>query len=269
MLADREITSRDNARFKSLRRLAESGRERRKAGLTLLDGVHLAEAWEAAGRPVAEYFVRGDLPGDSEIMTFLRGRPAAKVTRLPAAMFDEVSVVDTPSGLLAVVEYPHAHWHPAIDADTVVLDGVQDPGNLGTLLRTAAAAGVRQAVLTADCASPWHPRTLRAGMGAQCLLAIHDHCDVPAFLSDFRGTVAATVLDGSRDLHEIALPRPLAWVFGGEGAGVRPEIAALAPLHVRIGMAPGVESLNVAAAAAICLFEMRRQRLTGAARSPR
>lgn len=266
MSTDREITSRDNARFKALRRLAESGRERRKTGLTLLDGVHLAEAWENSGRPVVEYFVREGLPCESEIMAFLRARPAARVTRLPAAMFDEVSVVDTPSGLLAVVETPRPHGHPAIDVDTVVLDGVQDPGNLGTMLRTAAAAGIRQVVLTADCASPWHPRTLRAGMGAQCLLQIHDHSDVQNFLAEFRGTVAATVLERSLDLHEIALPRPLAWVFGSEGAGVRPEIAARAPLHIRIGMAPGIESLNVAAAAAICLFEMRRQRLHGAIR---
>ena len=260
-MTDREITSRDNARFKALRRLAESGRERRKAGRSLLDGVHLAQAWEAAGMPVVEYFVRGGLSGDSEILTFLRTRPAATVTRLPAAMFDEVSVVDTPSGLLAVVEIPSPHGQPALDADTMVLDGVQDPGNLGTMLRTAAAAGVRQVVLTADCASPWHPRTLRAGMGAQCVLRIHDHCDVPSFLSRFLGTVAATVLAESQDLYEIKLPRPLAWVFGSEGGGVRPEVAALAPLHVRIGMAPGIESLNVGAAAAVCLFEMRRQRL--------
>lgn len=260
MSADREITSRDNARFKALRRLAESGRERRKSGLTLLDGVHLAEAWEGAGLPVVEYFVRGDLAAGSEIMAFLRARPSARATRLPSAMFDEVSVVDTPSGLLAVVEMPASAGHPAADVDTVVLDGVQDPGNLGSILRTAAAAGVRQAVLTADCASPWHPRTLRAGMGAQCVLAMHDHCDVPAFLADFRGAVAATVLAESRDLYAIELPEPIAWIFGSEGVGVRPEVATHAGLHVRIGMATGIESLNVAAAAAVCLFETRRQR---------
>lgn len=259
MLLERQITSRDNARFKALRRLAESGRERRKAGLTLLDGVHLASAWEASGRAVVEYFVRGDLPDDSEIMAFLRARRAVQVTRLPPAMFDEVSVVDTPSGLLAVVEIPSAQGHPAADIDTLVLDGIQDPGNLGTILRTAAAAGFRQAVLTGDCANPWHPRTLRAGMGAQFVLDIHDHFDVSTFLSGFRGTVAATVLAGSQDLYQIALPRPIAWVFGSEGAGVSPEIEALASLRVRIGMAAGVESLNVAAAAAVCLFETRRQ----------
>lgn len=264
MAIEREITSRDNARFKALRRLAESGRERRKAGLTLLDGVHLAQAWEDAGRPVVEYFVRGDLPADSEIMAFLRARPQANATRLPPAMFDEVSVVDTPSGLLGVVEIPAARGHALPTVDTVVLDGVQDPGNLGSILRTAAAAGVRQIVLTGDCASPWHPRTLRAGMGAQCVLDIYDHADAAGFLATFDGAVAATVLAGSRDLYDIELPRPLAWVFGSEGAGVRPELEALAALRVRIGMAPGVESLNVAAAAAVCLFETRRQRLHAA-----
>lgn len=261
MSADHQITSRDNARFKALRRLAESARERRKAGLTLLDGVHLAQAWEGCGRAVVEYFVRDGLPDDCEVMDFLRARPAAKATRLPAGMFDEVSVVDTPSGLLAVVAVPAVAGGPQVDIDTLVLDGIQDPGNLGTILRTAAAAGIRQAVLSGDCASPWHPRTLRAGMGAQFVLAIHDHFEVAAFLAGFRGEVAATVLSGSQDLFEVPLPRPLAWVFGSEGSGVRPEIEAQASLRVRIGMAEGVESLNVAAAAAICLFEMRRQRL--------
>lgn len=267
MDAERQITSRDNARFKALRRLSESGRERRKAGLTLLDGVHLAKAWEDSGRSVVEYFVRSDVGSQSEIMRFLGERPTTRVTRLPPALFDEVSVVDTPSGLLAVVDISPTCGRADAGIDTLVLDGVQDPGNLGTILRTAAASGIRQVVLTEDCASPWHPRSLRAGMGAQCVLDIHDHCDVEQFLGEYRGTIAATLLTGSQDLYATTFPRPLAWIFGSEGGGIRPSVAAHADLRVHIDMAAGIESLNVAAAAAICLFEMRRQRICSVSHS--
>lgn len=256
----RHISSRENPRFKALRRLAESGRERRKAGLTLLDGVHLAAAWVAAGRPVVDYYLREGLAPDSEIMRFIGAHAPTTATLLPPSLFDEVAAVDTPSGLLAVVEIPPGKGAPSPSVDTVILDGVQDPGNLGSILRSAAAAGFHQVVLSPDCANPWHPKTLRGGMGAQCCLEIFDHCDVSRFLETFEGHAAATVLSASSDLFAVAIPKPVAWIFGSEGAGVRPEIEGLATLRVRIPMAAGVESLNVAAAAAVCLFETRRQR---------
>jgi TrmH family RNA methyltransferase len=180
---------------------------------------------------------------------------------LPDAVFDHVSPVDTPSGLLALIDLP-AGSAPAPFADTVlVLDGVQDPGNLGTILRTAAAAGVRDALLTEGCAQAWSPRVLRAGMGAHFVLRIHEHADPLARLADFPGPRLATALGpGAKPLYVLDLDRPVAWFFGAEGQGVSPALLAAADDRVVIPMPGGIESLNVGAAVAICLFEQCRQR---------
>ena len=256
----RHIASRDNPHFKALRKLASSGRERRKSGMTLLDGVHLALAWEAAGHPVLEYLVSERAATEGEIAAFVGSRASARVTVLADALFAELSPVDTPTGLLACVHAIVDSGAPASDVDTVVLDGVQDPGNVGSILRTAAAAGFRQAVLSADCAQAWSPKTLRAGMGAQFVIRVHEGVALESFLADFRGTTAATLLDGDKDLYSASLFPPVAWVFGHEGEGIRPSVAAATRVHVRIPMPGAMESLNVAAASALCLFETVRRR---------
>lgn len=252
------VQSRDNPFFKELRRLVESGRERRKAGLTVLDGVHLVQAYEEALGPVRTLVVSSHGLQNPEIAALGKGR---ETVELADALCRELGTVDTPSGILAVVPLPEALSKPDPGLDTVVLDGIQDPGNVGTLLRTAAAAGFRQVVLSGDCAAVWSPKVLRAGQGAHFTLAIGENADLTAFLADFHGTVAVTCLEGATSLYETPLDSPLAWVFGSEGQGVRPAVAAQATARVRIPMPGQVESLNVGAAAAVCLFETVRRRL--------
>ncbi|HRE15612.1 MAG TPA: RNA methyltransferase [Rhodocyclaceae bacterium] len=252
----KHIASRDNVFFKQLKRLGQSARERAQAGQTLLDGVHLIRAYETAVGPVDALLISESAQAQVEIAAYVAGR---EVVTLHDALFREAAVVETPSGIMAVVSVPSSsHADPAVD--TVVLDGIQDPGNLGTLLRTAAAAGFRQVVLSPDCAGAWSPKVLRAGQGAHFVLDIVHEERLAGFLASYQGTVAVTRLEESRSLFSVALPRPLAWVFGSEGQGVRPEVAELATLNIRIPMPGAVESLNVAAAAAICLFETVRQR---------
>lgn len=252
------IQSRDNPFFKSLKRLAESGRERRKTGKTLLDGVHLVEAYEQAYGPVGSLIVAESALRGGEIAAFVEGR---ELIVLGDALMRDLGLVDTPSGLLAVVGMPAGGAMPQSDADAVLLDGVQDPGNVGTLLRTAAAAGVRQVLLSPGCAAAWSPKVLRAGQGAHFVLSIHEEADLAAFMADYAGTTAVTCLDGATSLYEATWGGPLAWVFGAEGQGVRPELIAAAGLRIRIPMPGAVESLNVSAAAAICLFEALRRKL--------
>lgn len=251
------IQSRDNAFFKQLKRLAESGRERRKAGQTLLDGLHLVEAWETHRTPVGQLVVAESALVGGEIAAYVGERDCIVLTD---GLMRELGIVDTPSGLLAVVDLPRASGAVDLDADAVLLDGVQDPGNLGSLLRTAAAAGVRQVLLAPGCASAWSPKVLRAGQGAHFILDIHEEADLAVFMAAYRGTTAVTCLDGSTPLFSAHWQGPLAWVFGAEGQGVRPELIAAAGLRVRIPMPGAVESLNVGAAAAVCLFEMVRRR---------
>ncbi len=252
------IQSRDNPFFKSLKRLAESGRERRKTGRMLLDGVHLVEAYEQACGPVETLIVGESALAGGEIAAYVASR---ETVVLADTLLRDLGLVDTPSGLLAVAIMPTATVAVDPGKDAILLDGVQDPGNVGTLLRTAAAAGIKQALLGPGCASAWSPKVLRAGQGAHFALAIHEDVDLATFMADYRGTTAVTCLDGATSLYEARWEGPLAWVFGAEGQGVRPELVGAARLKIRIPMPGAVESLNVGAAAAVCLFEAVRRRL--------
>ena len=254
----KQIQSRDNPFFKSLKRLAESGRERRKTGQTLLDGVHLVEAYEAVFGPVETLIVAESALASGEISVFVEGRDTVV---LADSLLRDLGLVDTPSGLLAVARMPTAIATVNREKNAILLDSVQDPGNVGTLLRTAAAAGIGQALLSTGCASAWSPKVLRAGQGAHFALAIHEDVDLAGFMADYQGTTAVTTLEEATSLYDARWDGPLAWVFGAEGQGVSPELLAAAQLRIRIPMPGAVESLNVAAAAAICLFEMMRRRL--------
>lgn len=262
----KHIVSRENAHFRDLKKLCHSSRERRKAGRIVLDGMHLIESYiNTLGQP-EEVIVSEAGVLREEIKRFLEEEaPGRRVTVLAEALFSELATVDTPSGIMAIATRPRCMHGLNQEADAVLLDGVQDPGNLGSILRTAAAAGFRQVLLSQECAQAWSPKTLRAAMGAHFLLDIHESCDLPVFLAGYRGQALATVLEASEALHSLDLRKPVAWVFGSEGQGVRPEVAELAKRRVRIPMPGKTESLNVAAAAAVCLFETVRQRLGGTA----
>jgi RNA methyltransferase, TrmH family len=259
--APEPITSADNPQFKTLRKLAGSGRERRKTGVTLLDGLHLIEAWLAAGHALQKLVASAAGAARPEHARWLAAHPQHRHIVLADTLFAQlVDAEDSPSGLLALVEMPQDGGLPNDHLDTVVLDGVQDPGNVGSILRSAAAAGFRQAVLSADCAQAWSPKVLRAGMGAHFAIRVFEGVDLPGYLVTFKGTVAVTHLAGSTALYDADLDAPLAWVFGSEGQGVRREVLDRATLRVNIPMPGTVESLNVAAAAAVCLFETARRR---------
>lgn len=259
----KRISSRDNAAFKRLRQLAHSGRERRKQGRTLADGVHLVQTYLArVGSP--ELLVASEQgAAHPEIAALLAQHPAADALLLSDALFAEVSPVDSPSGLLALIAIPPEPGGSVRDS-CVVLDAVQDAGNVGTLLRTAAAAGVREALLTEGCAQAWSPRVLRAAMGAHFGLRIREHADAARLLEAYPGRIVATAVRGACSLFEADLRGPVAWLFGNEGAGLGETLAALAHERLHIPMEAAAESLNVAAAAAVCLFEQRRQRLAQA-----
>lgn len=263
----KHIVSRDNAHFKELKRLCQSGRERRKQGRVVLDGMHLVEGYLAHCGVLDEVVVSESGALRGEIAAFLanaeRTGRAWPLSVLADALFAELASVDTPSGILAIAAQPRGVGQVDARADAVLLDAIQDPGNLGSILRSAAAAGFGQVLLSPDCAAAWSPKTLRAAMGAHFLLDIHEGVDLPAFLETletYRGTAVLTALDASTDVFALDLRQPLAWVFGNEGQGVSDAVAQRTPLHVRIPMPGATESLNVAAAAAVCLFETVRQR---------
>jgi TrmH family RNA methyltransferase len=178
---------------------------------------------------------------------------------LTDGVFRELSPVITPSGILATVEIPAAHPVPRDAECCILLDGLQDPGNLGSILRSAAAAGARHVLLSKGCADAWSPRVLRAAMGAHFRLNVVERADLVGFAGAFEGQVVATAAASERPIFDIDLTAPSAFIFGNEGAGVDPGLLAQADLLAGVPMPGGVESINVGAAAAVCLFERVRQ----------
>ncbi|HQR51293.1 MAG TPA: RNA methyltransferase [Methylophilaceae bacterium] len=257
ILAMKSIISRDNPTYKQLKKLAESARERRKTGHALLDGAHLVAACLAAGRLPEMLVVAESAAGNAEISGLLANTAGAQKIRLSDALFAEISPVETPTGLLAVVEIPH---FPMLTRPEfgLLLEDVQDPGNLGSILRSAAAAGVQAAWLSAGCADAWSPRVLRAGMGAHFVLPVVERADLTAVATGFPGQVLAACLEGE-SLYRLDLAGPVAFMIGNEGAGLSRELIAAAGQRFTIPMPGRVESLNAAAAAAVCLFERVRQ----------
>lgn len=255
----KSISSRDNPTFRQLQRLASSSRERRKSGMALLDGIHLVETYCAIHGAPESLIVSAPALEHPEVAALLEARRDLRPVVLSAALFRDIAQVVHPLGIMAICKVPAAS-RPAMPPDTcVLLEGLRDPGNLGSILRTAAAAGIRQVYLAPDCAFAWSPKTLRAGMGAHFSLSIHEHADLAEVARWFGGDVVATLPGAAATLFEANLRGRVAWLFGSEGEGLSAESARLASHSVRIPMAPGTESLNVAAAVAVCVFERARQ----------
>jgi RNA methyltransferase, TrmH family len=254
----KKITSRDNPLYKTLHKLAASTRERKKLGLSLLDGVHLIEMYQAQYGAPKTLLVSESGESNAEIQRLIKKSAEAEMICLPDAMFADISPVETPVGVLALIETPKPK--PAHDIDfCVMLEDIQDPGNLGSILRSAAAAGVQHVFLSAHCAFPWSPKVIRAAMGAHFLLSIHEGVDLSRLALSFKGRVVATSLAAPQSIYQTDLRGPVALLIGNEGAGLSEAMLEVATTQVSIPMPGKMESLNAAAAAAICLFERVRQ----------
>ncbi len=255
------IASRSNERFIELRALATSARERRRQRRTLLDGPHLVASYlERCGAPRL-IAVSEDAHANPEIAALLERSTECPHVCFKSELFRQLAPVDSPVGILALIDTPT----PAADAErtlgrfVVMLESIQDPGNVGTIVRAAAAADVDDVLLSPGCADAWAPRTLRAGMGAHFALRLHAEVDLIQAARRFPGICIAT---GGREgvpPQAIDMRGPVALLLGGEGAGLSEALAREAHRRVSIPLARGVESLNVGAAAAVVLFERVRQ----------
>ncbi len=279
----RSIQSRDNAQYKQLRQWASSAQARRKSGMTLLDGVHLCEAWlqhrgvpalcvvaeSALSQPeVAALVAQCESNANSNAKSNSNTNSTAIVAEcvlLPDALFTPLGQVEHGVGILFAVKVPDAasigHASPSLQNAALLLDSVQDPGNLGTILRTAAAAGIQQIFCGPGTAAVWSPKVLRAGMGAHFVLEIYEDVDLVQLIRQASVPVYATQPDALKTIYAADLRAPSAWLFGHEGQGVSEQLLALATERLSIPQSTQVESLNVAASVAICLFEQRRQQI--------
>jgi TrmH family RNA methyltransferase len=254
----REISSRSHALLKDLRRLATDPGAYRKLGRVWLEGDHLARALAARGGRPSLAVVGASAwlqPRWRELAL-----AAPEVVVLDDALLGEISSLDTPGPFGVLMDLPGQAPVPRPGVAALVLDRLQDPGNVGTLLRSAAALGVPQVIALKGCAALWSPKVLRSAMGAH--FALHLVEGVDAEVLDTLGVpLLATSSHASAALHETRLPWPCAWVLGHEGQGVDAALLARCALTLTIPQPGGEESLNVAAAGAICLYESARQRL--------
>ena len=256
------ITSAQNPRLRELLRLAGSSRERRKTGRCVLDGAHLIAVYlDRVGAPEL-LAVSDEAMAREEVRRLVDVVPASRTLMVPARLLAQESAMPADIGVLAIVPTPvEAARDDA--AFTLLVEDVQDPGNVGSMLRTAAAAGVDQVLLSRDCAFAWSPKVLRAGQGAHFLTRVAEDIDLVAWTTALRargGQAVATTVRGGADLYRTPLREPLALAIGNEGAGLSAALIACCDVQVTIPMAGGNESLNAAAATAVVLFEAVRQR---------
>ncbi|MBA4255284.1 MAG: rRNA methyltransferase [Polaromonas sp.] len=242
------ITSRDNPLLKRLRQIAHDATAYRKHGQVWLEGDHLCRAALARGlQPVVAVFSESNWPSshiDIDVS-------AIKTVIVPDALMRDITTLETLPNVGFVLDWPASPTLQA-GAATLVLDRVQDAGNVGSMLRCAAAFGYRQVLAVKGTAALWSGKVLRAGMGAHFGLSLLEGVGV----ADVRALTVPVLVTSSHQgewLHQAQLPWPCAWVMGHEGQGVSPELMGLASHQVRIAQPGGEESLNVAAAAAICL----------------
>jgi RNA methyltransferase, TrmH family len=246
------ITSRDNALVKAWRRLAQESTAYRKAGQFWLEGDHLCRAaLERGVRPLQLVLSETFQAQQGEQWTGV----ADQVFVLPDAIFASLSGLESPAHVGFVVAWS-ADKHVLSDVATVVLDRLQDAGNVGAILRCASAFGYRQVLAIKGTAALWSPKVLRAGMGAHFGLKLVESVNESDLVA-LQVPIMATHVHRGPFLHELLrqgeLPAPCAWVFGHEGQGVSCTLLAMAQQQVRIAQPGGEESLNVSTAAAICL----------------
>jgi TrmH family RNA methyltransferase len=253
------VSSRDNPRLKQAARLVASSRDRRKAARCVLEGEHIIAVYvERYGAPESLIVVESALERHG-IRALLDRVPPADSLVVSDAAWEEFAQFPPGLGAMAIVAAPRFE-HRENAAFCLLLDEIQDPGNVGSILRTAAAAGVEQVFLSPACAFAWSPKVLRAGQGAHFHLQIFEDIDLVEWSRAYRGMLVAAVATGGQSLFEVVLKRPLAVAIGNEGAGLSEALRSAASKRVTVPMPGGFESLNAAAAAAVFLFECVRQR---------
>jgi len=252
----RIVTSRDNPLLVRLRKLMGDPGAYRKHGEVWIEGDHLVSAFLSRGGQAPQAVIT-EAGWEDERLRDL-ARRADHVTVVPEALMAGLSTLESPAPLAFAVP-----WRGVLPVQpglpTLVLDRLQDAGNVGAVLRSASAFGFKQVVAFKGSAALWSPKVLRAGMGAHFALHLVEGANVSS-LDALGVPLVATSSHAAQAVHEVALPWPCAWVMGHEGQGVSEALMARCDLAVRIPQPGGEESLNVAAAAAVCLYESARQR---------
>lgn len=257
------ITSKDNRQYRKLKQLAINSTAGRKSGYAILDGIHLCQSYlEHGGKPVMCVVSQTSQhhPEVAVIVAECKKRYVPCLLLLDN-LFRPLSQVDNGIDIVFLIMKPMLNGLPELKGNAVLLDRIQDPGNLGSIFRSAAAAGIRQVCCSTGTAAVWSPRVLRAGMGAHFLLEIYENVPLGEVIEASEIAVIATTPHTLTTIYDIDLRSPVAWLFGHEGGGVEESLVSRATYKASIPHVGMMESLNVAASAAVCFFEQRRQYL--------
>lgn len=254
-----QISSDKNPAVKRVKSLLTQSRQRKKMGQTVLEGAHLIEAAIASDTPIDLVMLADAMHHHLEVQALLsRLSDRVQVLTLTDALYNSIKTLGTGIDILAVIEVKAPKLHEIKD-DCLILNDVQDSGNVGALLRTAAAVGVNTVICTAQTAQAWSPKTLRAGMGAQFSLTIFEGISVDEVLAHVKVPLLATSSHTETLIYDYDLRSPVAWVMGHEGQGVSNAFLQNAAA-IALPQPNGQESLNVAIAGSLCLYETLRQR---------
>lgn len=251
------ISSLANPTIKHAAALLTQHRIRKKSGQTVLEGVHLIEAAIKQNFTIKQIIIGQSALSHPEV-TGLIEQITQPIILATDAVYKQIRSLGTGVDIMAIVEIPT----PAlgvIASDCLILDGLQDLGNIGTLLRTASAVGISTIISTTGTAHLWSPKCLRAGMGAHFSLAIFEQVDYEAILQKVKIPLYATSSHTDKVIYQHNLTQPIAWVLGHEGQGVS-EIFLRTATAIALPQPNGQESLNVGVAGSVCFYEMLRQR---------
>ena len=255
------LTSLQNPLIKQIRKLHRA-KERREQQLFLLEGTHLLEAACTAKAPLATVCYTEVWQAQQPDLWQQLGPIADRTELVSPEVLRAIATTVEPDGVVATVHRFVPPRHPFQHLG-LVLETIQDPGNLGTMIRTAAAAGAEGLLLSPDSVDLDHPKVLRASAGQWFRLPMAVSSDLTADLLHYKATgmqIVATLPTATQSYWQVDFQRPTLVLLGNEGGGLSPELTALADCQVTIPISPGVESLNVAIAAALILYEAKRQR---------
>lgn len=252
------ITSKDNPIIKHTHALLGHHRTRKKSRQTVIEGVHLVEAYLKQTPAVHRLIVSESATAHDEVLPLLSQIDPKQITIISDTLYQQIRTLGDSVSVMAVIDIPHRSL-PTISGDCLILDGLQDLGNIGTLLRTASAVGIQTVITSPNTAHLWSPKCLRAGMGAHFSISIYEHIAVNEILQKLKTPLYATSSHTNKVIYDHDLTGPIAWVLGHEGQGVRDEFLNNA-IPIALPQPGGQESLNVGIAGSVCFYEMLRQR---------
>ena len=256
---NKETLSAANKKIKQLQGYNRSSKKRREAGVFVAEGIRLCR--EVPDKYLTEVYLTPDLEGEADALK-------APYFLVDGAVFSKISDTQTPQGILALCSRPEYRFDDILGDGkhtplVVVLEDIQDPGNLGTIMRVSEAAGVTGVIMSRGCADIFSPKAVRATMGSIFRVPFIVTEDIEASISDLKAkgvTVYAAHLKGSEDYAKLDFKKPSAFLIGNEGNGLKDETAALADKRLFIPMEGQIESLNAGVATAVLVYEAHRQR---------